>query len=101
MHSMHNRLNPAMGSELVADVVEMIAECLQTDPQRPSDFGEKMREDNDMPAAGPAHSSSDVPITSRSSREYPHFREFLLYARGSCEFRCTTAGALWRLMKNL
>ena len=38
MHSMHNGLKPAMCPELVVDVVEMIAERLQADPERPGDF---------------------------------------------------------------
>ena len=38
MHGMHNGLKPAMCSELVVDVVEMVAERLQADPKRPGDF---------------------------------------------------------------
>lgn len=38
MHGMHNGLKPAMCSELVVDVVEMVAERLQADPQCPGNF---------------------------------------------------------------
>ena len=38
MHGMHNGLKPAMCSELVVDVVEMVAKRLQADPKRPGDF---------------------------------------------------------------
>jgi hypothetical protein len=38
-HGMHNGMKTAMCSELLVDVVKMVAECLQTDPQRPGDFG--------------------------------------------------------------
>ena len=38
MHGMHNGLKTAMCSELVVNVVEMVAECLQADTQRPGDF---------------------------------------------------------------
>ena len=39
MHGMHNGLEPVMGSKLVVDSVEMVAECLQADPKLPGDFG--------------------------------------------------------------
>ena len=38
MHGMHNGLKTAMCPELVVNVVEMVAECLQADTQRPGDF---------------------------------------------------------------
>ena len=40
MHGVHNGLKPAMRSELVVDVVEMVGEFLQADPQRPGAFGQ-------------------------------------------------------------
>jgi hypothetical protein len=39
MHSVHNGLEPVMCSQLIVDVVEMVAECLQADPKFPSDLG--------------------------------------------------------------
>ena len=38
MHGMHNGLKTAMCPELVVNVVEMVAERLQADTQRPCDF---------------------------------------------------------------
>ena len=39
MHGMHHGLRPVMCSQLVVDVVEMVAECLQADPKFSGDFG--------------------------------------------------------------
>jgi hypothetical protein len=39
MHSVHNGLKPVVCSQLVVDVVEMVAECLQADPKFPRDLG--------------------------------------------------------------
>jgi hypothetical protein len=39
MHRVHNSLEPVMCSQLVVDVVEMVAECLQADPKFPRDLG--------------------------------------------------------------
>ena len=39
MHGMHNGLKTVVCTQLVVNVVEMVAEGLQADPKCPGDFG--------------------------------------------------------------